>query len=108
MAMVEKLDAIDPYLTNQAAFMHAHGIRYDGPNYGEELEALRAALSEPRNASPTEDATVTCNNCAAVFPFNGAHKCPRRVDSAQDITAAALREAVERVGRNASPTEGGK
>lgn len=45
--LVAKLDAVSPYLTSQVVFMQAHGQFYDGPNYGEELKALRAALSSP-------------------------------------------------------------
>lgn len=46
-ALVEKLDECLPGIESAFAFQWAHGIEYSGPQYGEALEALRAALSQP-------------------------------------------------------------
>jgi hypothetical protein len=43
--LVDKLDEVAPHISGQTAYMLAHGIKYDGPNYGEELKSLRQALS---------------------------------------------------------------
>jgi len=43
-ALVAKLDECDPHLTSMFSFALAHDHLYSGPTYGEELEALRAAL----------------------------------------------------------------
>jgi hypothetical protein len=44
-ALIAKLDLVAPKIASDAAFMANRGFVYDGPTYGEELEALRAALS---------------------------------------------------------------
>jgi hypothetical protein len=43
-ALVDKLDECHPHMMNQAAYMHAHGFNYDGPQYGVALEEFRAVL----------------------------------------------------------------
>jgi len=43
-ALVAKLDECDPHLTSMFSFALAHDHLYSGPTYGEELEALRAAI----------------------------------------------------------------
>jgi len=44
-ALVAKLDECDPHLTSMFSFALAHDHLYSGPTYGEELEALRAAVN---------------------------------------------------------------
>jgi len=44
VALVAKLDECDPHLTSVFSFALAHDHLYSGPTYGEELEALRAAI----------------------------------------------------------------
>ncbi len=43
-ALIAKLDAIAPHLASAATANAMHGFLYEGPTYGEELEALRAVL----------------------------------------------------------------
>ena len=43
-ALVDALDRCEPGITGAFAFQQLHGGSYDGPTYGEELKALRAAL----------------------------------------------------------------
>jgi hypothetical protein len=52
-ALVDKLDECAPHIGNAAMFMHAHGIEYTGPQYGEDLERLRAVLASAA-LPPTE------------------------------------------------------
>jgi len=48
--LVVKLDAIavDPSHLGIIALAHAHGVRYTGPNWAEELTAAKAALAVSR------------------------------------------------------------
>ncbi len=49
-ALVEKLDAVKPYLDSMTTVQFARtGAQYSGPNYGPELAALRSALTELRS-----------------------------------------------------------
>lgn len=38
---IKKYDAVKPAIDNAFSIAHVHGHVYSGPNYGEELEALR-------------------------------------------------------------------
>jgi hypothetical protein len=42
--LVVKLDACKPYIDNANLMQSLHGIKYNGPTYGEELERLREVL----------------------------------------------------------------
>lgn len=46
-ALVERLDFVHAHDAYRRIWgmAHAHGVRYDGPQYVEELEALRSALA---------------------------------------------------------------
>ncbi len=44
-AFVEKFARIEPTINDRFVFSQAHGFKYDGPTYGEELTALRDALA---------------------------------------------------------------
>jgi len=44
-ALVNKLDEVSPFISQQTEFMLIHGHKYTGPNYGEELKAARQALA---------------------------------------------------------------
>jgi hypothetical protein len=44
-ALVAALDAADPAMVNVCHVAQLHGIPYNGPTYGTELAALRAALA---------------------------------------------------------------
>ena len=46
-ALVAKLDAVDDAVAGAFAFAALHGMAYSGPNYADELSALRAALETP-------------------------------------------------------------
>lgn len=43
--LVSKLDEVAPHVANAFVLNAAHGMRYDGPNYAEELSAARALLT---------------------------------------------------------------
>lgn len=43
-ALVAKLDEVGAATLGVYVLAKVHGMEYDGPNYGVELEALRAAL----------------------------------------------------------------
>jgi hypothetical protein len=45
-ALIKKLDEITEYSSYKGiwGFLHVHGYKYDGPNWQEELEALKEAL----------------------------------------------------------------
>jgi hypothetical protein len=44
-ALLTKLDAAQPHIDGMAELCHIHSEPYNGPTYGEEREALRAALA---------------------------------------------------------------
>ena len=50
-ALVAKLDECEPRINAAVTIAFVHGFVYDGPTYGEELTAFRAALTPP---APTE------------------------------------------------------
>lgn len=52
-ALVAKLDSID--FASMGAAMWARGQEYNGPTFGEELEALRAALTNPPSARAAKE-----------------------------------------------------
>jgi hypothetical protein len=56
-ALVAKLDECQPHIDGAFQFMAMHGAEYSGPQYGVELDALRAALaSTPTRKLVDEDA----------------------------------------------------
>ncbi len=44
-AFLDKLDVCQPYIDNAFVMLAIRGMEHTGPTYGEELEALRAALN---------------------------------------------------------------
>ena len=56
-ALVDKLDVVHASPDMQAVWVlqYVHGGRYTGPNYANELAALRAALSTPHTPPPSAD-----------------------------------------------------
>lgn len=50
-ALVAKLDECKPYIDSAFFQMANHGMPHTGPQYGEELKALRAALKEAKDAN---------------------------------------------------------
>lgn len=58
-ALVDKLDTVDGELAAITMLAYVHGRRYDGPNYSEDLKALRAALANSADAPEVEPLTET-------------------------------------------------
>lgn len=44
--LVEKLDAIEPHISNVCAIAQIHGVPYTGPNWADEIAAARAVLAQ--------------------------------------------------------------
>ena len=42
--LIDKLDAVAPEISKLSTLAWAHGNRYTGPNYGEELKVARKVL----------------------------------------------------------------
>lgn len=53
-ALVAKLDEVNAATLGVFVLAKVHGMEYNGPNYGAELESLRNALA---GASPLEETT---------------------------------------------------
>lgn len=54
-AFVAKLDECQPHIDGAFVFAHVHGQTYTGPNYGEELKALKSALAADSLARGEKD-----------------------------------------------------
>lgn len=46
-AFLAKYKECEPYLVDAFSFQMIHGLKYDGPNWSEELAALTALVLEP-------------------------------------------------------------
>ena len=69
-AFVAKYDLCEGAITGAFAFQQNHGLPYSGPNFGEELKALRAALSAHK-AAPDGWRPMPAREQPGVFPFTG-------------------------------------
>jgi hypothetical protein len=59
VALTKKLRECEPYISGAFMLSTVHGMRYQGPSYGKDLEALEAALLPVRGAG--EEGTVIGN-----------------------------------------------
>lgn len=85
--LCDKLDLVGPAVANAFILEAAHGRRYNGPNYGEELKAARSALvggdTPPATRSETDPKTEDVLECS-VCPWRGYEAGAVRVEDPED------------------------
>jgi hypothetical protein len=101
-ALVDKLDEVhaSPAMQSVWVMNHIHGGRYDGPNYAEELKALRAALESDSatqalaSAGETQDSIMLAvkTERAVIADYIEACREDRRVVQVFDVLAKHIRE----------------